>query len=194
MLLLHHQSWEGDCPWHQGKILLCRSWPAEVDACRRGRPPTRPHLWRPPTSFPTARWSPAATRGSSALWLFLSIPRGSPQPLMRNFMTPSGGVMFDISSGRTSTPTSSCPVVLLCSPASLTVWRRRWPNLSRNNTKINIIAPPERKYSTWIGGWIPPSLPVHVDLQGGVRPARRLHRPQEVLLDWNYFCSAAATE
>merc|ERR1711872_665141 len=28
-------------------------------------------------------------------------------------------------------------------------------------------------------------LPVHVDLQGGVRRARCLHRPQEVLLDWN---------
>merc|ERR1712029_627240 len=28
-------------------------------------------------------------------------------------------------------------------------------------------------------------LPVHVDLQGGVRRVRCLHRPQEVLLDWN---------
>merc|ERR1712012_1091948 len=32
---------------------------------------------------------------------------------------------------------------------------------------------------------LPLHLPVHVDLQGGVRRVRCLHRPQEVLLDWN---------
>ena len=42
----------------------------------------------------------------------------------------------------------------------------------------------------WLHPGLPPNLPVPVDLQGGVRRVRRLHRPQEVLLDWNYFLSA----
>merc|ERR1712002_799754 len=57
--------------------------------------------------------------------------------------------------------------------------------LAPSTIKIKIIAPPERKYSVWIGGSILASLhlPADVDLQAGVRRVRPLHRPQEVLLN-----------
>merc|ERR1712210_79621 len=52
--------------------------------------------------------------------------------------------------------------------------------LAPSTIKIKIIAPPERKYSVWIGGSI--HLPADVDLQAGVRRVRPLHRPPQVLL------------
>merc|ERR1711916_131475 len=50
--------------------------------------------------------------------------------------------------------------------------------------KIKIIAPPERKYSVWIGGSILASLhlPADVDLQGRVRRVWPQHCPPQVLL------------
>merc|ERR1712107_80394 len=50
--------------------------------------------------------------------------------------------------------------------------------------KIKIIAPPERKYSVWIGGSILASLstPADVDLQAGIRRVWPWNRPQKVLL------------
>merc|ERR1712203_1057537 len=56
--------------------------------------------------------------------------------------------------------------------------------LAPSTIKIKIIAPPERKYSVWIGGSILASLSTfqHVDLQAGVRRVRPLHRPPQVLL------------
>merc|ERR1711950_91070 len=56
--------------------------------------------------------------------------------------------------------------------------------LAPNTMKIKIIAPPERKYSVWIGGSILASLSTFQQMwiSGGVRRVRCLHRPQEVLL------------
>merc|ERR1711994_767069 len=56
--------------------------------------------------------------------------------------------------------------------------------LAPSTIKIKIIAPPERKYSVWIGGSILSSLSTfqHVDHQAGVRRVRSIHCPQEVLL------------
>merc|ERR1712241_239299 len=80
--------------------------------------------------------------------------------------------------------------------------------LAPSTIKIKIIAPPERKYSVWIGGslhhqdqdhcspreevlrldrWLHPVFPLHlpedVDHQAGVRRVRPIHCPQEVLLN-----------
>merc|ERR1712243_418707 len=62
--------------------------------------------------------------------------------------------------------------------------------LAPSTIKIKIIAPPERKYSVWIGGSILASLSTfqHVDLQAGVRRVRPLHRPPQVLLSTNSPC------
>ncbi|KAK0136598.1 Actin, adductor muscle [Merluccius polli] len=51
--------------------------------------------------------------------------------------------------------------------------------------KIKIIAPPERKYSVWMGGSILASLSTfqQMDLQAGVWRVRSQHRSQEVLLN-----------
>merc|ERR1712018_331802 len=51
--------------------------------------------------------------------------------------------------------------------------------------KIKIIAPPERKYSVWIGGSILASLSTfqHVDLEARIRRIWPIHRPPKVLLD-----------
>merc|ERR1712037_721521 len=58
--------------------------------------------------------------------------------------------------------------------------------LAPSTIKIKIIAPPERKYSVWIGGSILASLstPADVDLQAGVRRVRPRHRPPQVLLNY----------
>jgi hypothetical protein len=53
--------------------------------------------------------------------------------------------------------------------------------------KIKIIAPPERKYSVWIGGWrldsrLALDVPADVDLEGGVRRVGPGHRAPQVLL------------
>merc|ERR1719439_419445 len=57
--------------------------------------------------------------------------------------------------------------------------------LAPSTIKIKIIAPPERKYSVWIGGstGLPVHLPADVDLQAGVRRVRPRHRPPQVLLN-----------
>merc|ERR1711923_570673 len=57
--------------------------------------------------------------------------------------------------------------------------------LAPSTIKIKIIAPPERKYSVWIGGSILASLSTfqHVDLQAGVRRVRPRHCPPQVLLN-----------
>merc|ERR1712083_251620 len=55
--------------------------------------------------------------------------------------------------------------------------------LAPSTIKIKIIAPPERKYSVWIGGSILSShLPTDVDHQARIRRMRPIHCPQEVLL------------
>merc|ERR1711970_228594 len=56
--------------------------------------------------------------------------------------------------------------------------------LAPSTIKIKIIAPPERKYSVWIGGSILSSLSTfqQVDLEAGVRRVRPIHRSPQVLL------------
>merc|ERR1712180_63650 len=57
--------------------------------------------------------------------------------------------------------------------------------LAPSTMKIKIIAPPERKYSVWIGGSIlafPLHLPGDVDLQAGVRRGWSRNRPPQMLL------------
>merc|ERR1712025_876144 len=56
--------------------------------------------------------------------------------------------------------------------------------LAPSTMKIKIIAPPERKYSVWIGGSILASLSTfqEMDLQAGVRRGRPRHCPPQVLL------------
>merc|ERR1712131_255248 len=58
--------------------------------------------------------------------------------------------------------------------------------LAPSTIKIKIIAPPERKYSVWIGGSILASLStfLQMDLQAGVRRVRPLHCPPQVLLSY----------
>merc|ERR1711879_949506 len=56
-------------------------------------------------------------------------------------------------SERTCTPTRCCRVVPPCTPVSPTGCRRKSPPWLPS-MKIKIIAPPERKYSVWIGGSI----------------------------------------
>merc|ERR1712039_1037795 len=68
----------------------------------------------------------------------------------------------DVTSGRTCTPTLSCPEAPPCTPVLLTVCRRRSP--------------------PWLHPGFPLHLPADVDLQTGVRRVRPWHRPQEVLL------------
>merc|ERR1712045_483104 len=57
--------------------------------------------------------------------------------------------------------------------------------LAPSTIKIKIIAPPERKYSVWIGGSILASLSTfqQMDHQAGVRRVRPIHCPPQVLLN-----------
>merc|ERR1712018_346674 len=68
--------------------------------------------------------------------------------------TPSSATL---TSGRTCTPTPSCPEAPPCTPVLLTACRRRsppWPPPPSRSRS----SPPERKYSVWIGGSILASL------------------------------------
>merc|ERR1712080_263614 len=87
-------------------------------------------------------------------------------------------------SGRTCTPTPSCPEAPPCTPVSLTVCRRRslpWlPPPSRSRSSL----PP--RGSTPSGSVAPSSPPSppssRCGSQAGVRRVRPLHRPPQVLL------------
>merc|ERR1711997_1147842 len=71
-----------------------------------------------------------------------------------------------LTSGRTCTPTPSCPVAPPCTPVLPTGCRRRSPLLPH---------PPSRSRSSL-------HLPADVDLQAGVRRVRPIHCPPQVLL------------
>lgn len=88
--------------------------------------------------------------------------------------------------------------------------------LAPSSMKVKIVAPPERKYSVWIGGvsarvvvgamfanntltypiqcvskvhlGLPVDLPADVDRQERVRRSRSYHRSQEVFLGDNTMC------
>merc|ERR1712029_1262132 len=63
----------------------------------------------------------------------------------------------DVDIKRTCTPTPSCPEAPPCTPVLLTN-AKEITALAPSIIKIKIIAPPERKYSVWIGGSILSSL------------------------------------
>merc|ERR1719378_950746 len=95
---------------------------------QKWKPPELEHLWRRITNCPTDKSSPSVTSVSEP-------PRPCSSPLTlvwklsvstRPPTTPSCTATW--TSERTCTPTSSCPVVRLCSPVLLIVCRRRSPN------------------------------------------------------------------
>merc|ERR1711862_20151 len=92
----------------------------------------------------TSRRSSAMLPSTSSRRCPLLLP---PPPLRSAMMT----------SERTCTPTPSCLEAPPCTLVLLTECRRRSP-LLLSTIKIKIIAPPERKYSVWIGGSILASL------------------------------------
>merc|ERR1711884_887161 len=98
-----------------------------LTSSRRWPPLPPPPPLRSPMSFPTARSSPSATRGSVPLRPSSSLPSSawSPAVSTRPPTTPSLSVM--LTSGRTCTPTPSCPVAPLCTPVLPTGCRRRSP-------------------------------------------------------------------
>ncbi|KAE8769642.1 actin [Hordeum vulgare] len=58
--------------------------------------------------------------------------------------------------------------------------------LAPSSMKIKVVAPPERKYSVWIGGSILASLSTFQQMwiaKGRVRRIRTIHRPPEMLLE-----------
>merc|ERR1712037_505096 len=92
-----------------------------------------------PTSFPTGRSSPSATRGSGALR-----PSSSPSSWVLSLLastrpptTPSWSAT--LTSGRTCTPTLSCPEAPPCTPVLLTACRRR---------SLPCLPPPSRSRSS----------------------------------------------
>merc|ERR1711971_532261 len=101
--------------------------------------------------LPTVRSSPSATRGSGALRLSSS-PSSWDLSLLastRPPTTPSRSAT--LTSGRTCTPTLSCPVAPPCTQESLTVCRRRSLPLPRGSTPSGSEAP------SWLPS--PPSSP-----------------------------------
>merc|ERR1712173_190933 len=90
-----------------------------------------------------------------------------------------------LTSGRTCTPTPSCPEAPPCTPVLLTVCRRRsppWlppPSRSRSSLPREEVLRLDRR----LHPGFPLHLPADVDLQAGVRRVRPLHRPPQVLLN-----------
>merc|ERR1712046_484875 len=93
-----------------------------------------------------------------------------------------------LTSGRTCTPTPSCPEAPPCTPVSLTACRRRsppWlppPSRSRSSLPREEVLRLDRR----LHPGFPLHLPADVDLQAGVRRVRPLHRPPQVLLNCQF--------
>merc|ERR1711941_175060 len=96
-----------------------------------------------------------------------------------------------LTSGRTCTPTPSCPEAPPCTPVLPTECRRRSPPS---------LPPPSRSRSSLpreevlcLDRRIHPGLPLHlpadVDLQAGVRRVRPRHCPPQVLLSHSFLPS-----
>merc|ERR1739844_275959 len=120
---------------------------------RRCPPPLPPPPSRSPTSFPTVRSSPSATRGSGAPRLSSSLPSWVWR-LAESTRPPT------TTSGRTCTPTPSCPVAPPCTPVLPTGCRRRSPLLphppsrSRSSLPLRGRTPSGSEDPSW-----PPSPP-----------------------------------
>merc|ERR1711953_456234 len=112
-------------------LTLSRRWPL--------LPPPAP--WRSPTSFPTARRSPSATRGSGALRPSSSPASWEWSPVVstRPPTTPSWSATSI--SGRTCTPTLSSLVAPPCTPELPTECRRRSLLPQRGSTPSGSEAP-----------------------------------------------------
>merc|ERR1712186_110588 len=89
-----------------------------------------------------------------------------------------------LTSGRTCTPTPSCPEAPPCTPVLLTACRRRsppWlppPSRSRSSLPREEVLRLDRR----LHPGFPLHLPADADLQAGVRRVRPLHCPPQVLL------------
>merc|ERR1711890_94915 len=100
-----------------------------------------------------------------------------------------------LTSGRTCTPTQSCPEAPPCTPVLLTACRRRsppWPpppSRSRSSPPREEVLRLDRR----LHPGFPLHLPADVDLQAGVRRVWPWHCPQEVLLKRKQFSANTAT-
>merc|ERR1719350_1958554 len=94
---------------------------------RRCPLPPPPPPWRSPTSCPTARSSPSATRGSGAPRLSSSPASWAWRPAASTRPPTTPSLSATLTSGRTCTPTPSCPEAPPCTPVLLTACRRRSP-------------------------------------------------------------------
>merc|ERR1712088_470583 len=115
-------------------------------------PPPPP--WRSPMSFPTARLSPSATRGSGA-------PRLSSSPASSVWSHAESTRRSTNPSGSACTPTPSFPEAPPCTPVLLTVCRRRslpWlppPSRSRSSLPPRGSTPSGSEAPSWLPS--PPS-------------------------------------
>merc|ERR1712110_985012 len=96
---------------------------------------------RSPTSFPTAKSSPLATRGSVPPRPSSNLPSSEWNPAVstRPPTTPSRSAM--LTSGRTCTPTPSCPVAPPCTLVLLIVCKRRSPLLLHLPLRSRLLLP-----------------------------------------------------
>merc|ERR1719168_474163 len=90
-----------------------------------------------------------------------------------------------LTSGRTCTPTPSCPVAPPCTPVLPTGCRRRSPLLPHPPSRSRSSLPREEvlRLDRRIHPGLPLHLPADVDLQAGVRRVRPRYRPPQVLLN-----------
>merc|ERR1719187_415002 len=94
---------------------------------RRCPPPPPPPPSRSPTSFPTDRSSPSETSVSVAPRLSSSLPSSEWRPAASTRPPTTPSCSATLISGRTCTPTPSCPEAPPCTPVSPTGCRRRSP-------------------------------------------------------------------
>merc|ERR1712223_2006281 len=123
---------------------------------RRCPPLPPPPPSRSPTSFPTARSSQSVTRDSGAPRLSSSLPSLAWRlaESTRPPTTPSRSAT--LTSGRTCTPTLSCPAAPPCTPVLLTVCRRRSPPWLPPPSRSRLSLPPRGSTPS---GSVAPSWP-----------------------------------
>merc|ERR1711973_1176 len=122
---------------------------------RRCPPPLPPPPLRSPTSFPTVRSSPSATRDSGAPRLSSCLGMeacGIHETTYNSIMKCDVDIRKDLYANTVlSGGTTMYPGIADRMQKEIT-------SLAPSTIKIKIIAPPERKYSVWIGGSILSSL------------------------------------
>merc|ERR1719259_1028787 len=143
-----------------------------------------PHLWKNPMNFQTVKSSPSVTNVSDA-----QKPSSNHHSLVWNPLVftkppttpPCSATLISV---RISTPTTSSPVVPLCTQVLLIVCKRKSPPLllhhedqDHRSTRKKILC-----LDRWFHLGFPLHLPSYVDHQGRIRRSRSIHRPQKVLL------------